>query len=80
VPVVATEVGAIPEIIDDGVTGLLVPAKNPEAMANATIKILKDVKLSSYLAKNALKKVNEIFSLEDMVSKTINVYEEALAK
>jgi glycosyltransferase involved in cell wall biosynthesis len=42
VPVVATEVGGIPELVDEGVTGLLVPPDDPEAMARAINRLLHD--------------------------------------
>lgn len=41
-PVVATDVGSLPEIVDDGVTGYIVPPRNPEALATAIIRLLKD--------------------------------------
>jgi glycosyltransferase involved in cell wall biosynthesis len=46
-PVVATRVGGIPDVIEDGVTGLLVPAKDPVALAGAILKILKDPELAA---------------------------------
>ena len=44
-PVVVTDVGSIPEVVDDGVTGFIVPPKEPKALADAIIKLLKDDKL-----------------------------------
>ncbi len=41
-PVVVTDVGSIPEIVDDGVTGLIVPPRDPAALAEAIIRLLKD--------------------------------------
>ena len=41
-PIVATMVGGVPEIIEDGVTGLLVPPKNPQALSAAILQLLKD--------------------------------------
>jgi glycosyltransferase involved in cell wall biosynthesis len=41
--VVVTNVGAIPEIVDDGVTGLIVPPRNPEALADAIVKLLMQI-------------------------------------
>ena len=41
-PIVATAVGGVPEILEEGVTGLMVPARNPEAMAGAILRVLTD--------------------------------------
>ncbi len=80
VPVVATKVGGVVEIIDDGQDGLLVYPKDPECLAEAILKILKDSSLASKLAENARKKVEEKFSLEKMAQETLKVYGEALSK
>jgi len=79
VPVVATKIGGVVDIIDDGATGLLVPPQEPTAMSEAILKIIKDVKLSTLLAENAYKKVKEKFNVELMVEKSLNVYQEALS-
>ena len=46
-PVVATNVGAIPTVIEDGVTGILIPPKGSDAIAKAIVRILSDRKLAS---------------------------------
>lgn len=53
VPVVATNIGGIPDCVKDGSTGLLVPVKNPEAIAEAVIKILENQSLAATLVANA---------------------------
>lgn len=78
VPVVATRVGGVVEIIDDGKTGFLVPPKDPESMANAVIKLLKDKSLAESFATAAYEKLKAEFTLEYMASQTIKVYEEIL--
>lgn len=78
VPVVATKVGGVVEIIEDAVNGLLVPPKDPEAMAQAIIRILRNPKLTQSLVDNAYKKVKELYTLTRMVDKTLSVYQEAL--
>ena len=55
-PVVVTNVGSIPEIVDDGITGFVVPPKNPEALAEAIVKLLKDDKLRKRMGENAYKR------------------------
>jgi glycosyltransferase involved in cell wall biosynthesis len=63
VPTVSTESGAIPEIIDDGVDGLLVPPANPAALADAIQRLAEDPVLRERLSRNARKKVEDRFDL-----------------
>jgi lipopolysaccharide heptosyltransferase II len=78
VPVVATKVGGVVDIIEDGENGLLVPPSYPKAMAEAVVKIFKDNDLAVSLAENAYKKVRQKYNVELMVKKTLDVYQEAL--
>ncbi|MEK7165035.1 MAG: glycosyltransferase family 4 protein [Patescibacteria group bacterium] len=66
-PIVATNVGGIPEIIKDGQTGLLVPPKNPEKLAAAIGRLIDDPGLRNKLATNARKKVKK-YSLSKMLA------------
>jgi glycosyltransferase involved in cell wall biosynthesis len=72
-PVVATKVGGIPEVIRDGETGLLIQANNPDALAKALLK-LKDEQLRKSLGKNLHTLVSESFSKEKMVAETLKQY------
>lgn len=55
VPVISTESGAIPEYVPDGKAGILVPEKNPNALAKALVKLLEDKKLRDKMSKFARK-------------------------
>jgi lipopolysaccharide heptosyltransferase II len=77
VPVVATAVGGVVDIIDNAKTGLLVPPADPAVMADAIIKIFKDKDLAQEMAENGYKKVKEKYNLELMVKNTLDVYEDA---
>jgi glycosyltransferase involved in cell wall biosynthesis len=77
-PVVVTDVGAIPEIVDDGITGFIVPPQNPEALADAIVKLLKDKKLRKHMGENAYKKLKTDLSWDNIAEKTIEVYKEAI--
>ena len=58
-PVVATRIAGIPEIIEDGRTGFLVNEKNPEELADRMGKLLKDTKLRKRMSENCLKEVKK---------------------
>jgi lipopolysaccharide heptosyltransferase II len=78
VPVVATRVGGVVEIIDDGVNGLLVEPQDHQGLAEAILKVLGDPALASILSRNARQKVEEKFTLQKMAEDTLKVYAEAL--
>jgi glycosyltransferase involved in cell wall biosynthesis len=77
-PVVATDVGAIPEVVDDGVTGFIVPPRDSDALAEAIIKLLQDEKLRKRMGENAYIKMKEELSWDKIAEKTIEVYKEAI--
>ena len=79
-PIVATRIGAIPESVQDGVTGILVPPKDAKAAADAILKLLNDDALRLKMGMAARKRVEENFSLEQWVNKTIELYEKAINK
>jgi len=78
IPVVATNVGGVIDIIDDGKTGLLVPPKDVDAMAKAVIRFHNDRALVNAIVVEAQKKLKKNFTLEHMASSTVRVYEELL--
>lgn len=75
-PVVATNVGGIPEIIEHGIHGFLVPSKDHVSMAEATLKVLKDTELSRRLGKAGREKAMN-FSTENMVQRINCLYNES---
>ena len=79
-PVVATRVGGVPELVDHGVTGFAVPPRDPEALAAALRKLLDDPELCRRMGKAGQKKALQDFSLERMLYETQAVYEELLLK
>jgi glycosyltransferase involved in cell wall biosynthesis len=80
VPVISTEVGGIPEIIEDGKTGRLVPKGSAEFLAKRIIELLQDPARAAELALNGRRMVHERFSAEKMIRATEAVYEEVLAQ
>ena len=75
-PVLATEVGGVPEAVVDGVTGLLVPAGDPVRLAERLCDLLEDAALRERLAARALDAVHERYSLARQVDAYLAWYEE----
>ncbi len=73
-PVVATRAGGIPEIVRHGETGLLVPPKDPEALAKAIIELYHDRNLANYLAEKGREYVRRHFSAEAMADRVVDLY------
>ena len=78
-PVVASNVGGIPEMVEDGRTGLLVPPHDPEALAAAITRLLVDHPLADMLARAGHDLVHERFCLELMVRSIEDLYDEGAA-
>ncbi|HHW03881.1 MAG TPA: glycosyltransferase family 4 protein [Thermoanaerobacterales bacterium] len=79
-PVVATEVGGIPEVVKSGVNGLLVPPRDPSAIAEAIIRILSSKQMAYSLGQAAKNTVFDRFSARYMAEKTMEVYDKILQK
>lgn len=79
-PVVTTTVGAIPEVVQDGKTGLLVPPENPDALAAAIHRLLNDAAAAQGLAEAGRRFVQERFSAAAMLDAMERVFLEACAK
>lgn len=73
-PVVATRVSGIPELVEDGVSGILVAEKDPESLANAAELLLTDAALAVKLAENAKCKVRKLFDQERNVSELVELF------
>jgi len=78
VPVVATAVGGNPEMLEDGVNGFLVPARDPAALADAIDAVLADPARGVRLGEAGRRRVEEQFSLPVMVRRTEALYDELL--
>jgi glycosyltransferase involved in cell wall biosynthesis len=79
VPVAATGAGGIPEIVEDGVSGLLAPPRNPEALAANIVRLLDDRALAARLAQNARKRL-PLFGLAHMVETLEPIYESVIKR
>ncbi len=78
-PVIATKVGGNPELVEEGVTGTLVPPSDPEATAQSMLTYLAEPDLLARQSAAARCRIEEKFSLESMVRAYMKVYDEQLA-
>ena len=74
VPVVVSDVGGLSEIVEDGITGVKVPAYNPSALAEGILRVLEDRELSEQLKENAYRAVQERYRWDMIAEKTIEAY------
>jgi glycosyltransferase involved in cell wall biosynthesis len=77
-PAVATRVGGIPDVVDDGETGLIVPPKDTEALAEAVLTLVRAPERRRLMGDTARAKVVPHYSLEAMVRQIEDLYEELL--
>lgn len=75
VPVVASIVGGIPEVIDDQLSGVLVPGDDAKALADALNELITNPATRANYAERLKEKVERYFSLRGMLKKTLEVYE-----
>jgi len=79
-PVVATAVGGIPEVVADGVSGLLVPPEDPSALAHALIRLARSPSLRQRLGDAGYEIVAERFSIDAQVHRIQELYDEELQR
>ena len=77
-PVVATKVGGNPEVVEEGVTGLLVPSRDPSALADAVGTLLGNPDTAARFGTSGRKRVEAHFSLDRMIQDTQRLYFELL--
>jgi L-malate glycosyltransferase len=73
-PTIGTDVGGIPETIEDRVSGLIVPPNDPASLARAIVRLLKDGALARRMGQAGLARARKLFSVEKMVEGTIEAY------
>jgi len=74
VPVVATSAGGLPEVVEDGVTGILVPPGDVRALAEAIVRVLDDPYLRQRMGKAGRSRVLSRFAVDRVVHETLAVY------
>ncbi len=77
-PVVTTDCGGMTEAVTDGMEGLVVPVRNPEAMAAALARLASEPKLAHYLGQAARQRILKEFTIDRQIKKFIDLYQEAI--
>jgi len=77
-PVIATNASAIPELVENSVTGLLVPPRDSRSLAQAIIKLSSDEGLRKRFGQAARERTRKLFSVDSMVKKTKDLYNDLL--
>jgi len=78
VPVVATTAGALPEVVENEKSGILVPPRDANALAKAIRRLLKDESLRQAMGAEGRRRVESNFTWEEAARKTVEVYQEVL--
>lgn len=78
-PVIVSSVGGLPEVVEDNVTGLVVPPMDVEKLADAMETLVKDEGLRTRLGKEGRKRVERLYRWEDNLEIMLRIYEEILA-
>jgi glycosyltransferase involved in cell wall biosynthesis len=77
-PVVASQVGAVPDLVEDGITGFLVPPNQIDPLADRLQKLLVDPELRQRMGQAGIEKMDREFNVEAMVTRMKKVYEDRL--
>jgi glycosyltransferase involved in cell wall biosynthesis len=75
-PIVATSAGGIPEAVEDGVTGRVIPARDPGALADALVEVLGDATRLRGMGAAGRRRFEQRFTADRMVDQTLAVYAE----
>ncbi len=78
-PAIVTRVGAMPEVIQEGETGLLIPPEDPEALAQAVCRLLEDPSEARRMGENARRRMTQNESSEMVANMQAEVYRQALS-
>jgi glycosyltransferase involved in cell wall biosynthesis len=77
-PVISTNVGGVPEVVLDGVTGILVPPGNSNALFRAIVRLLDDPHMRETMGREGRKRVEERFTLQGHVQRIQEIYRDVL--
>ncbi len=80
VPVVGTKVGGVPDLITDGETGYLVPPRDPDGLANAILRLIRDSETTSLMSRAARSMVIQRYTVRRLISDMEGLYQNLLLK
>ncbi|HFC12328.1 MAG TPA: colanic acid biosynthesis glycosyltransferase WcaL [Anaerolineae bacterium] len=80
VPTISTTLSGIPELIDDGINGLLVPERDAEALADAIERLLQDHALSLRLGRDGRRKIVEAFNIDHTSQQLVDIFQRYLRR
>jgi glycosyltransferase involved in cell wall biosynthesis len=75
VPVVVSDAGGMPELVQDGHSGLVVPARDPHALARALVALYEDPARRRSLGKNGRTRIKESFNIQTTITEYIGLFE-----
>jgi glycosyltransferase involved in cell wall biosynthesis len=78
-PVVSTAIGGVTEVIDDGVSGFLVPPEDPSAVAERVLTLLEHPSLARAIGERGQRRVEEDFGMRRMIAEFRSLYDELIA-
>ena len=79
-PIIASDVGGIKDVVQDGFSGLLIPEKNPDAIAEKIVELAKNNSLREQLVQNALELANSDYSWKHSAKTFFNIYQQAISR
>ena len=79
-PVVATKAGGLPEVVEDGVTGILVPPGDSQALAEALACLLSDPEMRRRMGRAGQERVRAEFTVDRVIDRTLAVYESVMCQ
>ena len=78
-PIVATKIGSIPELLENGQRGLLIEPKNALSLAKAVVKLINDPELAVHLTENARSYCENELTLNKMIDSTLAIYRKVIS-
>ena len=75
-PVIATSVGGIKEIVENGVTGILIPSRDQQQFATAVIELAENKEKQALMGKSGKERANKYFTIERMLESIDSLYQE----
>lgn len=78
VPVVVSNTGGLPEVVEHNKTGIVTYANNPDSLAWGIVKVLRNPEYAQFLVENAYQALDTHFSWEKLAQQTVKVYEQVV--